>query len=140
MDEALLPDVQGQSDPPAVVRVGVQPGQLSAAAGATQEYSAVVVDDASGEVRKDRCEGDAALEVCVLSTGGGRPPTTTVRSDPGADRTTCYATCSVSIRLRSPVGNKEEVFGESNGECMAFGQQTTPELTLRKGVGHQDGL
>jgi len=32
------------------------------------------------------------------------------------------------------------VDGESNGECMAFRQRTTPELTLRKGGGHQDGL
>ena len=38
VDEALLPHVQGQPDPVAVVRVGIQPGQLPASAGAAQEH------------------------------------------------------------------------------------------------------
>ena len=102
-DEALLPDVQGQPDPFAVVRVGIQPGQLSAAAGAAQKYSAVVVDDTSGEVGKDRGEGDSPLEVRDLPTGGGRRAATPVCSDFGADRTACDATRAVPIWLRSPV-------------------------------------
>ena len=40
---------QGQPDSFAVVRLGLQPSQLSAAADAAQEYLAVVVDDASGK-------------------------------------------------------------------------------------------
>ena len=40
----------------------------------------------------------------------------------------------MSVRLRSPVEQKyEAVLGESDGECMPFGQQTTPEPTLRMG-------
>ena len=47
----------------------------------------------------------------------------------------------VSIRLRSPVGQKyEEVFGESDGECMACGQKTTPKPVCGGGVWHQDAL
>ena len=38
------------------------------------------------------------------------------------------------------VGRIRSRFGESNGECMAFGRRATPEPTLRMGVGHQDGL
>ena len=35
----------------------------------------------------------------------------------------------VSIRLRSPVGqNTKSVLGESDGECMAFGRETTLKL------------
>ncbi len=41
------------------------------------------------KLSKDRCEGDVALKVCILSTGGGRRAATTIRSDSGADRTTC---------------------------------------------------
>jgi hypothetical protein len=48
--------------------LALQLGQLLAAAGAAQGHSAVVVDDTAGETRKDRCEGDMALEICVLST------------------------------------------------------------------------
>ena len=134
MDEALLLDVQGQPDPAAVVRVGLQPGQLPAAAGAAQEYSAMVVDDASGKADQDRSQSNAALEVRVLSTGGSRRAATTVRSDFGADRTACDAARGMSIRLRSPVGQKyEAVFGESDGECMACWQKTAPEINLWRG-------
>jgi hypothetical protein len=53
---------------------------------------------------------------------------TTLRSDPGADRTTGDATRGVSIRLRCPVGQKYEVvFGERDGECMVREQKTTPK-------------
>ncbi len=62
-------------------------------------HSAVVVDDVSGEVGKDRGEGDSAIQVRDVPTGGGRRPATTVRSDFGADRTACDATRGVSIRL-----------------------------------------
>ena len=125
----------------ATTRARVQPEQLPAAAGVAQEYSAMVVDDASGEVGKDRCEGDSTLEVRDVPTGGGRRAATTARSDPGADRTTGDATRGVSIRLRSPVGQKyEEVFGESDGECMASGQKTTPKPICGGGGWHQDAL
>ena len=73
-------------------------------AGAAQEYSAMVVDDAAGEVGKDRGEGDSALEVRDVPTGGGRRAATTVRSDSGADQTACDSFAGVSIRLEAPVG------------------------------------
>ena len=93
----------------------------------------MVIDDAAGEVDKDRCEGNSALEVRDLPVGGSRCAATTVRSDSGADRTACDAARGVCIRLRSPVGQKyKEVFGESDGEYTAFGRQTTPEPTLRR--------
>ena len=127
MDEAILPDIQGQPDPFAVVRVGIQPGQLSAAAGAAQEYSAVVVDDASGEVGKDRGEGDSALEVRDVPTGGGRRAATTVRSDSGADRTACDSTRGVSIRLRSPVGqNTKRFLARATGNAWPSGGKPRP--------------
>ena len=105
-----------------------------AAVGAAQEYSAVVVDNTAGEAGKDRGEGDSALKLRDVPTGGGCRPTTTVRSDFGADRTACDAARGMSIRLRSPVGQKyEAVLGGSDGECMACWQKITPKLTLRRG-------
>ncbi len=98
----------------------------------------MVVDDASGKADQDRSQSNAALEVRVLSTGGSRRAATTVRSDFGADRTACDAARGMSIRLRSPVGQKyEAVFGESDGECMACGQKTTPKPVCGGGVWHQ---
>jgi hypothetical protein len=80
-----------------------------------------------------RSQSNAALEVRVLSTGGSRRAATTVRNDFGADRTACDAARGMSIRFRSPVGQKyEAVFGESDGECMACWQKITPKLTLRR--------
>ena len=52
----------------------------------------------------------------------------------GVDRTACDAARGMSIRLRSPVGQKyEAVFGESDGECMACWQKTAPEIDLWRG-------
>ena len=71
---------------------------------------ALVIDYPAGEAGKDRGEGDSALEVRDVPTGGGRRAATTVRSDSGADRTTCDSTRGVSIRLRNPLGQNTKRF------------------------------
>ena len=98
-----------------------------------KKISAVVVDDASGEVGKDRGEGDPALEVRDVPTGGGRRAATTVRSNFGADQTACDATRYAHPVKKLSLAEYEVVLGESDGECTAFGRETTPEPTLRMG-------
>jgi len=73
MDEALLPDVQRQPSSVATVCVGLQPGQLSAAAGFAETSAALVADDAAGKAHQDRSEGNTARQVRDVPTcrGGG---------------------------------------------------------------------
>lgn len=73
---------------------------------------AVTGSHCNGYLRQSWLGGDSdmALEVRVLSTGGGHCAATTVRSDSGADRTTCDSPGGVSIRLRSPVGQDTRRF------------------------------
>ena len=54
VDEAVVPAVQGQRDAAAVVRPGLQPGQLPSATGAAQADHRLDADDAAGEVDQDR--------------------------------------------------------------------------------------
>jgi len=84
MDEALLPHVQRQSDAVATVCPGVQPGQLSVAAGFAETSAALVADDAAGETHQDRCQGDAARQVRHVPTGrsGGNAAVVCVDSRP----------------------------------------------------------
>ena len=82
MDEVFLPDIQGQPDPLTVVRVGLQSGQLPAAAGGSQEHPSMDAYDIAGEAHQDRCEGYSALEVRHIPTGRGRGDARFVRSDP----------------------------------------------------------
>ena len=86
MDEALLPHVQGQPDAVAVVCLGLQPGQLPASAGPSSCREALVADDATGEARQDRGEGDATLEVRDVPTSRSGCDAELVRSDPRPHR------------------------------------------------------
>jgi hypothetical protein len=68
------------------------------------------------------------------STTASGGSATTVRSDSGTDQTTGDAARGVSLQLRRPVWAEYEVFfGERDDECTAFGRETTPEPTLRRG-------
>ena len=82
MDEALLPHVQRQPSSVATVRVGLQPGQLLAAAGLAETGAALVVDNAAGKADQDWGQGDAALEVRHVPTGRGGGDTELIRRDP----------------------------------------------------------
>src|SRR5262245_33008724 len=69
VDEAVVPALQGQRGAVAVVRPSLQPGQLPAAAGATQADPGLDTNDASREVGQDRGQGGASFQVRGLSTG-----------------------------------------------------------------------
>ncbi len=72
--------------PLAVVRVGLQPGQLPAAAGLAETGATLVADDAAGEADQDRGQGDAAREVRDVPTGRGGGDAEVVRGDPRPHR------------------------------------------------------
>jgi len=86
MDEALLPHVQGQPDAVADVRLGLQPGQLPASAGPSSCREALVADNATGEARQDRRQGNAAREVRDVPTRRSGCDAELVRSDPRPHR------------------------------------------------------
>jgi hypothetical protein len=82
MDEALLPDVQGQSDAFATVRLGLQPGELPATTGTASRCRALVANDTAREAGEDRSQGDAARQVRHIPTGRGGRATAVVCRDP----------------------------------------------------------
>jgi len=84
--QAAVPAVQGQRIAAAVVRPGVQPGQLPASTGAAQADLGMDADDAVEEVDQDRGQGGEELQVCPLPVGGSRRAAAVVRPDSGADR------------------------------------------------------
>src|SRR5262249_12014704 len=86
VDEAVVPALQGQRGALAVVRSGVQPGQLPAAAGPPEAGQALEPDHAPREVDQDRGQGSPPLKVRDVSTGGSRRATEVVRPDCGTDR------------------------------------------------------
>ncbi len=86
VDEALLPHVQGQPSPLAVVRLGVQPGQLPTAIGFAETDPTLDPDDAAGEADQDRGQGDAAREVRDVPIGRGGRHAELVRCDPRPHR------------------------------------------------------
>jgi len=69
VDQALLPHVQRQPGPLAVIRLGLHPRQLPAATGPAETGATLVADDAPGEADQDRGQGNAALEVRDVPTG-----------------------------------------------------------------------
>ncbi len=81
VDEALLPHVQRQPSPVAVVCVGLQPGQLPAAARLAETGAALVADDPAREADQDRGQGDAAREVRDVPVGRGGRHAELVRDD-----------------------------------------------------------
>src|SRR3990172_3465884 len=89
MDQAFLPHVQVQSGSFAIVRAGLQPGQLPAAAGLAKTDATLVVDDAAGKARQDWREGDAALEVRDVPTGRGGRDAELLRGDSRPHCATC---------------------------------------------------
>ena len=66
----------------ATVCLGLQPGQLLAAAGLAEEVRHWSLDNAAGEADQDRGQGDAALEVRHVPTGRGGGDTELIRRDP----------------------------------------------------------
>ena len=85
MDETLLPHVQGQSDVPVTVCVGVQPGELPAATGAASRRRALVASNAKREAGQDQSQGNPTHQVRHVSTGRGYRDTAVVCRDPGRD-------------------------------------------------------
>ena len=101
----------------------------------------MAVDAASRAVGIDWCEGYSAVQVRDVPTGGGCRAVTTARNDPGGDWTTGDSPGGMSIRLRSPVGQKfEAVLGESGEECMALGRKLCPKQFYGGGAGHHNEL
>lgn len=86
-DEALLPHIPGQPDTASALRVGLQPGQLPATAGAAETGTTLVADDAAGEAHLNWCERDAALQVRDIPTGRGGGHAKLVRRDSRPHRT-----------------------------------------------------
>jgi len=79
--KAFLPHVQGQPGPLAVVRLGLQPGQLPAAAGLAETGATLVPDDAAGKADQDWGQGDAALQLRDVPTSGSGGDAELVRGD-----------------------------------------------------------
>ena len=88
MDEALLPRHRGQSCEIAVVRLGVQPGQLSTATGSAASHEDLDDDDLAGEVDQDRGQSGSACQVRNLPDGGGGGLVSAVPSDHRTDTAT----------------------------------------------------
>ena len=86
MDQTLLPDVQGQPDAVAALRLGLHPGKLSAAAGATEIGASLVADDAAREADQDWGQGDAARQIRDVPIGRGGGNAGPVRSNPRSNR------------------------------------------------------
>src|SRR5512142_203904 len=69
-----------------VVRLGLQPGQLPAAAGVAPARADLDADDAAGEADQDRGESRESCEGRHVPAGGGGGAPGAVRGDPRADR------------------------------------------------------
>src|SRR5262249_46137590 len=93
VDQAVVPALQGQRGALAVVRVGVQPGELPAAAGPAEVSEALDADHAPREADQDRSEGRVAREVHRLPAGRGRGAAEAVRGDSDPDRTAAAGVC-----------------------------------------------
>ncbi len=90
----------GQPGPVAVVRFGIQLGQLPSQAGATPERKVLVVDDVEGEAGQDRCQGRDPRAVRHVSDGRGGHSTTAVQDHPSPDLTTRCAGASADMTKR----------------------------------------
>src|SRR5205807_212480 len=86
VDAAVVPPIQGQPGPSAIVRLGVQPGELPAAAGVAPVGADLDADDAAREADQDRREGGASRPGSDVPAGGGGGPARAVRGAPGWDR------------------------------------------------------
>ena len=119
----------------AVVRLGLQPGQLPAAAGLAETGATLVADDAAGEADQDRGQGDAAREVRDVPTGRGGRDAELVRGDPRPHRAAgdaaagCWSDACVERHERSGKG-----FGLRGRS--AHCRRRSPEKHL---VGHGSG-
>ena len=91
VDAAELPRLRGQPGSASVVRLGIQPGQLPASAGAAPFGEALVTDDAAGEAGQDRREGRHARAVRGLPDGRGGRAQAAVPGDPGSHSTVAPA-------------------------------------------------
>ena len=91
MDKALMPRLRGQPCAIAIVRPGLQPRQLLAAAGSAASHEDLDDDDLAGKVDQDRGQSGSACQVRNLPDGGGGGPVSAVPSDPRTDTTTRHA-------------------------------------------------
>ena len=87
LDSTFLSRLCGQSGSAAIVRPGIQSGQLPAAVGVAAEGKALVFDHSAREIGEDRSQSSESLDLCHLSDGGGGSPAGVIPGDPGADRT-----------------------------------------------------
>jgi len=85
MNPTVLSQLCRQPGAAAIVRVGVQPGQLPAASCVAPSGASLDVDDVSGESDQDRGEGRAPCPAGGLPDGGGGGPAGTVPGDSGRD-------------------------------------------------------
>ncbi len=88
VDSASLPDPPGKPCSSATLRLSVQRRELPPPACTSKRRAAVVADYAEGEARPDRCQGHPARQVRDAPACGSRRTSTTLRSDPQADRQT----------------------------------------------------
>ncbi len=88
MDKALMPRLHGQPCAIAIVRPGVQPGQLSTPTGSATSHEDLDDDDLAGEADQDRGQSGSACQVRNLPDGGGCGAVSAIPSDPGTDTTT----------------------------------------------------
>ena len=86
VDAALLSEVPCQRGAAPAARLGLQPGQLHAHAGAATGDRALVADDAQGEAGENRCPHGAPRPLRHLPDGRGRGLGTHVRANPRSDR------------------------------------------------------
>src|SRR5262249_14412611 len=96
--QAVVPALQGQCGTAAVVRPGLQPGQLPSAVGTAQANPELDADYASGEVSQDRGQGGVARQVQGLLTGGSSSAPPAVRGPCGKDRLAPAGVC-LGVRL-----------------------------------------
>ena len=71
---SVLSPLHRQSGAAATVRVGLQSGQYSAAAGSAEACAALVTDDTARETGQDRGEDRASRTTRDVSDGGGGGP------------------------------------------------------------------
>ncbi len=92
LDSTFLSRLCGQSSSAAIVRPGIQSGQLPAAVGVAAEGKALVFDHLAGEIGEDRSQSSKSLQLCHFSDGGGGSTAGVVQGNSGADRTIVAAT------------------------------------------------
>src|SRR5262249_3224389 len=114
VDQAVMSPFQGQCGAVAVVRPGLQPGQLASATGTAQAHQELDADDAAGEVSQDRGQG------------GGRTPSTWFSN---WRRQRCPANCS----RPSWSGSAGCGWSVPRGEAGGDGQNGLPVVAVRSG-------